>query len=185
MTVPGTQTPPAPRPWVPAASAPASTYKPSPPKTASTPSYPTGPTTTKGSIAFDFDEVLHEHGKMRWPVGRVDFAPLREAMRRGYAVSIVTANIPASVGKELERHGFKVYVDTKMTYSRWAYKNVILVTNRKVSAVAYVDDRAIHWVFGSDPAAIWDAAELVKPSPTKPRSWFHYLRRMGRARHAG
>jgi hypothetical protein len=166
-TARATATPP--KPWKPTA--------PAPP--------PNGPTTTKGNIAFDFDGVLHEHGKMRWPAGRLDFAPLREAMKRGYAVTIMTANIPASVGRELEKHGFKVYVDSKMSYSRWASKGVILVTNRKVSAVAYVDDRAIHWTFGSDPAAIWDAAELVKPSPVKPRTWVHCIRRIRRARHAG
>lgn len=146
---------------------------------------PTGPTSTKGNIAFDYDGVLHSSPKMRWPPKEIDFGPLREAQRRGYAVTIMTCNTIASVGKLLEQHGFKVYVDHKRSYTRWAFKNVILVTNMKVSAVAYVDDRAIHWTFGSDPRAIWDAAELVKPSPIRPRSWFHYIRRIARARHAG
>lgn len=137
------------------------------------------------TIAFDFDGVLHEHPRYHWPAGRLDLEPLNEAIRRGYHVAVMTCNVPKMVGDLLEARGLKVYVDKEMKYGRWDQKGIVLVTNRKVSAVAYVDDRAIRWTIGSNPRAIWDAAETARPSTPHPRSWRQVCKRIKAGKRNG
>ena len=46
-----------------------------------------------------------------------------------------------------------------MRYQSWDDPRVVLVTGRKVCATAYVDDRAIRYTFGDDPATVWDVLD--------------------------
>ncbi len=140
--------------------------------------------TKQGCLAFDYDGVLHESPRYRWPPSSLDFGVMREAMARGYAVAVLTCNNVTLVGDALTRQGFKVLVDKDMTRSRWAEKGVVLVTNRKIAGVlAYIDDRAIRWAYGQDPAIIWNIVEATKftaSTHTKPRRWpprFRHFRR--------
>lgn len=131
--------------------------------------------TTQGCLAFDYDGVVHESPKYHWPPTALDTSVMREAMARGYAVAVVTCNVGSLVGDALIKQGFKVYVDKDMTRSRWAETGTVLVTNRKIAGVlAYIDDRAIRWSYGQDPAIIWDIVEathFTASTHTKPRRW--------------
>lgn len=140
---------------------------------------------SKGTLAFDFDGVLHQHPKYHWPLGATDFDVMREAMARGYSVAVVTANVVSMVGDVLAKQGFTVLVDKDMNRARWAQQGTVLVTNRKIPALAYVDDRAIRWTYGQDPAVIWDIVEAthyVPSTSTKHRPGWRPFRRPWRQR---
>jgi hypothetical protein len=64
-------------------------------------------------------------------------------LMRRYAVFILTANDPAAVIPWLEGQGFTC--DTDNGNPTWDTKGVLLVTNRKLPAVAYIDNRAIRF----------------------------------------
>lgn len=137
-------------------------------------------TERKGTLAFDFDGVFHPNSRFHWPLERADFGPLREAMDRGYAVAIVTGNFPHLVAAELGKHGFKTLLDPGMSRARWEEVGRVLVTNRKISALAYVDDRGIRWSFGQDPADIFNVVETLRPGPRKREPWRPFRHRSHR-----
>lgn len=69
-----------------------------------------------------------------------------------YAVAIVTARNISYVTPWLRSYGFDV--DDQDNGSPWSVQGTLLVTNRKVPAICYVDDRGIR--FWSWDQAIWD-----------------------------
>jgi hypothetical protein len=46
-----------------------------------------------------------------------------------------------------------------MRHMYWHDPEVVLVTGRKVCADAYIDDRAIRYAYGEDPARVWDVLD--------------------------
>lgn len=86
----------------------------------------------KKTICVDFDGVLNEHdgyeeGNLGEPLsGSQDFI---KELRRKYKVVILTSRPKEQVNRWLRRNGFPS----------------MKVTNRKVPAVAYIDDRAIQF----------------------------------------
>jgi hypothetical protein len=107
------------------------------------------------TIAFDFDGVLSEGAGYHWPLTGLDLSLIHQAHERGYAVVIMTCNDVRLVAAELNRNGISVLADTRMRYLEWHNPSVVLVTGRKVCADAYVDDRAIRYAYGEDPANVW------------------------------
>jgi len=110
-------------------------------------------------LSFDFDGVLHEHRNWRGTFGNVSAELIFEAQERGWAVGVSTCNDVTRVAAALRRQGVRVLIDHDMKHSDWnggRDGKLVVVTNRKLSAHAYVDDRNIKYVYGQDDNLIWD-----------------------------
>lgn len=116
------------------------------------------------TIAFDFDGVIHEDPHYRIEFLDIDVAPIREAHRRGYAVAIMTCNDVRRVAAALRRLKLRAWADVGMRFLEWSGGKdgkEILVTGRKIVASLYVDDKAMNWRYGEDPAAIFAEVSRV------------------------
>lgn len=97
-------------------------------------------------LCFGFDGVLSQGRSYHWPLTRLDVSPLRQAHERGYACAVMTCNTVPWVVVALWRTGIKATADDYRDNQEWnggRDGRRVLVTNRKLAAVAYVDDRAI------------------------------------------
>lgn len=115
------------------------------------------------TIALDFDGVIHRYSR-GWQDGTIYDGPMdgaiegvRSVMELD-AVFIFTARPPEQVARWLSGYGFTVVADTGPAPGRhfWNERGVLLVTNRKLPARVYLDDRAV--VFTSWPQALKDLA---------------------------
>lgn len=110
------------------------------------------------TIGVDFDGVIHQYP--RWcPVGQAPVAGALDALRtlmKSYAVFIFCARTFDDGNRGGLRdipdwfawHGFEypVICDLASTEGHfWTTRNVLLVTNRKIPALAYIDDRGIRF----------------------------------------
>jgi 8-oxo-dGTP diphosphatase len=110
-------------------------------------------------IALDWDGVLHDAPDWRPVFGDIDLGLISEAHERGYAVAVMTCNSVPRVAAALRERGIQVVPDERMRRPGWnggRDGREVLVTKRKVAAAAYVDDRAIHYVYGQDPSLVWE-----------------------------
>ncbi len=113
------------------------------------------------SVAVDFDGVIHTYER-GWHDGTIygDFVPgaivgLSQLMQR-YAVFVHTTRKARDVAHWIEdRSGHGIECTTHVPWSGfWNKQGYLLVTNRKLPAVAYIDDRAIR--FETWPQALDD-----------------------------
>lgn len=131
------------------------------------------------TVAVDFDGVIHAYGR-GWVDGSIYDGPkvgavdaLRKLMQT-YAVFVHTTREPEQVMPWLESLGFDVTIDERCgtclaspdrrgacpdclgsgVLTFWNEVGQILVTDRKLPAVAYIDDRAIR--FTDWPQALAD-----------------------------
>lgn len=104
------------------------------------------------TVAVDFDGVIHSYDK-GWHDGTIYGPPnsgaiesLQALMAAGYAVFVFTSREVESVIPWLEGYGLPVAADGPPYPVFWDHADQILVTNRKLPAVAYVDDRALRFL---------------------------------------
>jgi len=121
------------------------------------------------TVAVDFDGVIHAYSR-GWQDGTIydDLAPgaldaLGSLMRR-YAVYVHTTRNPQQVARWIERRtGYGIECTTRihpLPWKRrfWNEQGCLLITNRKLPAVAYIDDRGIR--FESWDQALADLARF-------------------------
>lgn len=102
------------------------------------------------TIAIDFDGVIHAYGK-GWQNGEIyddpiegSFKTIKKLMKDGYAVYIHSTRKPEQIQEWLKqkKSGFNTLVIPD--YFEFFNDNTVLgITNRKLPAIAYIDDRAV------------------------------------------
>ena len=104
------------------------------------------------TVAVDFDGVVHAY-TLGWHDGTVYDEPVEgsiEALRtlqKDYAVVVFTTRNIIDAGRWLwEKGGFDIVVDPGPSLVFWNEQGSLLITNRKLPAVAYIDDRGIRFV---------------------------------------
>jgi hypothetical protein len=104
------------------------------------------------TVAVDFDGVIHAYSK-GWQDGSIYDDPVPGALdglrtlMQDYAVFVHTTRDPEPVAIWLSRHGLKAICSSsdELLPEFWTDQSRILVTRRKLPAVAYIDDRAIRF----------------------------------------
>lgn len=103
------------------------------------------------TVALDFDGVIHKYSK-GWLDGSIYDEPIPGAVEavqelmKHFAVFIHTTRDPAQVAAWLSDLGFYTLIDVEGPNHRrqfWNELGILLITDRKLPAVAYVDDRAV------------------------------------------
>lgn len=120
-----------------------------------------------GTLAVDFDGVIHTYEK-GWADGTIygEFMPgavvALTGLMRDYAVFVFTTRKSRQVARWIEqKSGYAFECTTRVPRSGfWNNQGYLLVTNRKLPAVAYIDDRAIR--FTAWDQVIYDLRELTK-----------------------
>lgn len=110
------------------------------------------------TVAVDFDQVIHTYDK-GWQDGSIygEFVPgavmALSWLMQNYAVFIHTSREPRPVARWIEdRSGHGIECITRVPRKGfWNERGYLLVTRRKLPAVAYIDDRAIRFT-------AWDQA---------------------------
>lgn len=124
------------------------------------PAYADGHAST---VVIDFDGPLHDYLD-GWKDGTVYGNPVEgsgdalEIFMAGYAVVIGTARADlGAVAAAIRRwYNVQTVIDTPAGRCQfWTVRGAVLVTNRKLPAVAYVDDRAYRFVPGAGDAFGW------------------------------
>ncbi len=103
------------------------------------------------AISLDFDGVIHSYER-GWDDGTIYGTVLRggyDAIRQlmdEHAVFVLTCRDVVQVAQWIQRHlGIPVQADLDFDGGFWNARGVLLVTNRKLPALAYVDDRAVRF----------------------------------------
>lgn len=104
------------------------------------------------TVAVDFDGVIHAYSR-GWQDGTIYDEPMPGAidalwqLMQTYAVFVHTTRDAEQVAAWLAEHGIPTAIDAAgpAAVTVWDQHGVVLVTSRKLPAVAYVDDRAIRF----------------------------------------
>lgn len=103
------------------------------------------------TVAVDFDGVIHEYS-MEWHDGTIYDPPLDrslEALKRlqraRIAVYVHTTRDADKVAQWLSEHGVEATDMCEEDHRFWSRNDLVLVTDQKLPAVAYIDDRGIRF----------------------------------------
>lgn len=103
------------------------------------------------TIAVDFDGVIHKYNEV-WHDGTIYDDPIPGALvgvkmlQKTYAVFVFTTRNTGDVALWLCEHGIDAVSDHRISERLfWNNQELVLVTNRKLPAVAYIDDRAVRF----------------------------------------
>ena len=102
------------------------------------------------TVAVDFDGVIHRYSR-GWQDGTIYDGTMPGAieglkrLQRRYAVFVFTSREVEQVVPWLETFGLDAAADGPPYPQFWNHQDQILVTNRKLPAVAYIDDRAVRF----------------------------------------
>jgi hypothetical protein len=116
------------------------------------------------TFAVDFDGVIHAYSR-GWADGTIYDPPLPGAVEGVRAlmeldsVFIFTTRDAKQVAEWLSGHGLPAQAETDDARVFWNERGVVLVTDRKLPAVAYLDDRAVR--FSDWTTAIHDMMEVT------------------------
>ena len=121
----------------------------------------------KKTISVDFDGVIHAYSR-GWQDGSVYDEPVPgaieglRALMTSHVVVVSTARRDLlAVAKWLRLRGIHAVADDG-TISKWAKGDTVLVTNQKLPAVAYLDDRAVRFLdWETVPAQLLDHGVLT------------------------
>jgi hypothetical protein len=128
------------------------------------------------TVAVDFDGVIHRYSK-GWYDGTIYDEPMPgaieglKALQETYAVFVLTSRDPGRVAAWLiDRNVISVwYTDTPDAENQhpdfWNDQEMVLVTNRKLPAVAYIDDRAIRFTDWASVPGQLDASRYFMREP--------------------
>jgi 8-oxo-dGTP diphosphatase len=101
----------------------------------------------KDCIVMDMDGTLtpDPHSPWRYDPDALDVRLITECQAAGYAVAISTCGVVAQIAEALEAAGIACWADDRMTRWDWHDGTVVLVTNRKVHGLVFLDDHAELW----------------------------------------
>lgn len=111
------------------------------------------------TIAIDFDGVIHKYSK-GWHDGTIydepidgAFEAIRELMDKGFAVYVLSSRKSWDIIRWIQSHTGELHDEpipyifktehVMLWHKVWDKDHVLGVTNRKLPAIAYIDDRAI------------------------------------------
>ena len=113
-------------------------------------------------LSFDWDGTLTSgDGPIAQDNGaEINLFPLFAAWQRGLVCAVMTCNDPRYVAEVIrgdEKYGMPAQADVRMECKTPPYPDglIVIVTQRKVLARRYIDDRNITWRFGDDPELIF------------------------------
>lgn len=122
------------------------------------------------TVAVDFDGVIHTYER-GWADGSIygDFMPgavvALSRLLSNHAVFVHTTRKPRQVARWInQKSGYAFECTTRVPRSGfWNQRGYLLVTRRKLPAVAYIDDRAIR--FTDWDQALADLKDREEPRP--------------------
>lgn len=113
----------------------------------------------KKTICVDFDGVIHKYSG-GWGSGVISDIPMEGAInalalliRRGYYIAIFTARLHPKFKEEDQRDGIDCMKEIEEWLKEFGFEKDVHyheITNRKVPAFAYIDDRAIRFTNWKD-----------------------------------
>ena len=107
-------------------------------------------TKTKGTIAIDFDGVIHLYSK-GWHDGTIydqpadgAFDAIKTLMDAGYTVYVHSTRSPRQIREWLDGYLWQYECQIVPFWSKfWNKRGVLGISKRKLPALVYVDDRAV------------------------------------------